>query len=165
MEIDFNGKVGILTDFEPGTFFLTRDNQRTIFGISAMAGDNPTAILFNLAVKPDEPFPSMVMANFLGGMGLIGLKDAYFVPLLSQSALEFSSTQQDGPGSLILTKDKMFMRVSRRREGFFYFDVSTGLIEPNRPSGIEIPRRSVRLPEKAGSTLTLFEFNGPKPMS
>jgi hypothetical protein len=99
-----------------------------------------------------------VLVNFLGGMGLIGLKDAYFVPLLSQSALEFSSTQQDGPGSLILTKDKMFMRVSRRREGFFYFDVSTGLIEPNRPSGIEIPRRSVRLPEKAGSTLTLFEF-------
>ena len=31
MEIDFDGTVGILTDFKPGTFFFTRDNQRTIF--------------------------------------------------------------------------------------------------------------------------------------
>jgi hypothetical protein len=165
MDIDFDGTVGILTDFKPGTFFATRDKERCIFGISAVYSDSPTAILFNLAVKPDEPFPSMVMANFLGGIGLISLKDAYFVPSLSRSAMEFSSTQQDGPGSLILTKDKIVMRVSRRNEGFFYFDVSTGLIELNWPAGIEIPRWSVRLSERSGSALTLFEFDGPKPIS
>jgi hypothetical protein len=165
MDIDFRGRVGILSDLQPGTFFLTRDGQVSIFGISAVYGGGPTAILFNLAVRPDEPFPSMVMADFLGGKSLIGMTEAYFVPSLSRSALEFRSAQKDGPGSLILTRDKMFMRVSRRNEGFFYFDVSTGLIESNRPPGIEIPRWSVRIPEKAGSALTIFEFDGPKPVS
>jgi hypothetical protein len=122
MDIDFDGRVGILTDFVPGTFFATRDKQRTIFGISAMSSDDPTAILLNLAVNPTDPFPSLVPATFLGGMRLIGLMGAYLVPSLSQSAMEFSSTQQDGPGSLILTEDTTFMRVARRTDGFFYFD-------------------------------------------
>jgi hypothetical protein len=164
MDIDFDGRVGILTDFMPGTFFATRDKQRTIFGISAMYSDDPTAILFNLAVNPTDPFPSLVAAQFLGGMRLIGLMGAYLVPSLSQSAMEFSSKQQDGPGSLILTADTMFMRVARQTDGFFYFDVNTGLTVVSSPSGIEIPRWSVRLPERGGSALKLFEFDGPKPV-
>jgi hypothetical protein len=162
MDIDFDGRVGLLTDFMPGTFFVTRDEQRTIFGISAMHSDDPIAILFNLAVNPTDPFPSLVPASFLGGMRLIGLMGAYLVPSLSQSAMEFSSTQQDGPGSLILTEDTIFMRVARI-DGFFYFDVNTGLIVVSSPSGIEIPRWSVRLPERGGSALKLFEFDGPNP--
>src|ERR1700686_4684531 len=103
MEIDFNGKVGILTDLRPGTFFVTRDNQHATIGIAAVYGNDPMAILINRAVNPTDPFPSLVTAQHLGGMDLIGLMSAYLVPSLSQSTLEFSSTQQDGPGTLILT--------------------------------------------------------------
>ncbi len=60
MDIDFDGRVGLLTDFMPGTFFVTRDEQRTIFGISAMHSDDPMAILFNLAINPSDPFPEAV---------------------------------------------------------------------------------------------------------
>lgn len=164
MEIDFGGKVGILADFKPGTFFVARDNERTTIGMAAAYGNDSMAVLINRAVNPTDPFPSLVMGQHLGGMALIGLMSAYLVPSISKPALEFSSAQQDGPGSLILTEDKMLMRVARRTEGFYYLDVSTGSITPNRPSGIEIPRWSMRLPEKVGSALTLFEFDGPRPM-
>jgi hypothetical protein len=52
MDIDFDGRVGLLTDFMPGTFFVTRDEQRTIFGISAMHSDDPMAIL---SISPSTP--------------------------------------------------------------------------------------------------------------
>lgn len=165
MQIDFDGKIGILADLEPGTFFVTRDNQRTFCGTSSVYGGRPSAILFNLAVRTDEPFPCVAMADFLGGQGLIGLKDAYFAPSLSQQQLDFKSVQKDGPGSLTLTADKMFMRVFRRDEGFLYFDIMTGLIATHRPSGIEVPRWKVKLPQKCGTPLSLFEFDGPKPIS
>jgi hypothetical protein len=164
MEIDYDGKVGILADLDPGIFFVTRDNERTICGISSVYGGKPAAILFNLGVRPDEPFPSMVMADFLGGQGLVGLKDAYFVPSLSHSALEFKSAQKDGPGCLTLTKDKIFMRVFRRDEGYLYYEVRAGSVATNRPTGIEIPRWSVKHLQRDGTALTLFEFDGPKPI-
>jgi hypothetical protein len=159
MKVDFTGAVGTIENLRPGAFFVSRDNQRSFAGIRAVYGSNEVAaVLLNLAVNADEHFPSLVQGGFLGGQDLIEVSEAALRPCLNDQSLQFTSETTDGPGSLIFGQDRIWMRVARRWDGFFYLDVRSGVIDANRPPGIEIVRWSIFLADEV-----LFRFDGPKP--
>jgi hypothetical protein len=165
MDVDFDGHVAALEDLNAGTFFVTRSNEHTMLGISTIYGHDKAAVLFNQAFRPDEPFPCIVTSHYFGGTALIALPAAFLLPALSHVDLQFTSTQQDGPGALKISGDKVIMRVARRAEGFFYLDIKSGSISTSYPAGIEIPRWSIKLPGRNNSVAALFDFAGPQPIS
>jgi hypothetical protein len=165
VDIDFSGSVAVIDDLQPGTFFITRNNELTTLGISAIFGHDKAAVVLNHGFKPNEHFPCIVMSHYFGGAGLIALPTIFLLPSLSIDGLQFSSTHQDGPGALTISGDKVIMRVIRRAESFFYLDVKSGVLSTSIPSGIEIPRWSIRLPGRSNSLTTLYDFAGAKPLS
>jgi hypothetical protein len=96
MKVDFIGKVDTAENLKPGSFFVSRDNGRSIAGIRAVYGGGAAAVPLNLAVDQGEPFPSLVQAGFLGGQGLIEVSEAALRPSLSDQSLQFTSETTDG---------------------------------------------------------------------
>jgi hypothetical protein len=133
MDIEFQGKIGTLSNLKPGTFFVTRKDEFTIFGLSAVYSGGAAAVLLNQAFKAEEQYPSIVTEGYLGGAGIIELPTAFLAPALSITGLQYTSTQRDGPGALRVSNDKIAMRVMRRAEGFFYLDVRSGAIATSPP--------------------------------
>jgi hypothetical protein len=165
MDIEFQGgKIGILSDLKPGTFFVTRSNEFTIFGLSAVYSGGIAAVVLNQASKNGELHPNIVLEGSIGGTATIELPTAFLAPSLSLAGLHYSSTQREGPGALKVSNDKIVMRVARTGEGFFYLDVRSGVIATSIPPGVEIPRWSVKLPGRQNTETTLIEFDGPKPI-
>lgn len=164
MDIDFDGTVQTVDTLTDGDFFAFRNHERMILGLRTTYGGDASAVLLNMAIKPDEPFPSIATAQFFGGAPVIHLAKAILLPDLSEVGLDSRSDVADGPGTLFISPTGISMRVARRREGYFYADVSTGSVTHSRPGGIEVPRWSVRLKSKAGADQTIINFTGPKPV-
>jgi hypothetical protein len=158
MNIALDLTVKTINELKPGAFFVSRTHEVSFAGIAAVYGGSPAAVLLNLAVTKDEPVPCLAYANFIGGQGLIEIADAILKPDLTEESLNLRSEVADGPGALFVDRNQLFMRVTRRGEGFVYVNVASGVVDQNRPTGaIEIPRWSIVCQDKI-----LFKFDGPK---
>jgi hypothetical protein len=163
--LDFDGIAGDINEVQPGDFFIMDTPAAPILGIKSKYGGEFGAVLLNTPYGTDEPFPCVVTADVLARGELIKLPKAFIAPALSLSALTFKSDVQDGPGSLTVSRDGVFLRITRRRSGFFYLDVGSGEIVSHAPVGTMVPRWAVKLPRYGSTIETVFQFDGPKPLS
>lgn len=166
MLVAFDGQVAKLRDIKPASVFITRHNQSTLIGITAVYGNDPAVLLLNAPAGTQDLFPRLFshhhMEMVLQDPDLAVLPDAVLIPNFSLSGLEFQSSVQDGPGMLTITTEHAIVRAARPDGAFVYVDVKSGNSSTGSVHGVEIPRWAIKTPIPGG-VRTIFEFDGPKP--
>jgi hypothetical protein len=164
MQIDLNlGSLAAINDIPAATFFIWQSHEGPIFGLAAKY-DEPCGVMFSRGVRKGDLYPCIVSHRFFQGAPLAPISDAYVLPDLSPESLTRDTSGAEGPGELILAANKIFLRVAKPQEGFFYVDVSTGDVMASRPGSdaIYISRWSIARLGRDARAIQLFRFSGPE---